>query len=403
MLLLASLGACNSSPSSVGLQNRIEARRRVEGHKSRLELEQAHSAFATGQFKKAMKIAQKAQQRVPDSPEPYMLMARICLETAQLEAADQMLSEALAIEPQIPDAHFLKGIVYQRWSRDEQALDAYLAAWNLDPNSVHSVHYLLAAGEMLMDMGHYTEARELLLPKLAFFENSAAMHHLLGTIAVLLDEYDIAIDHLKQSMLIGGHDEYVMSDLARAQLGADEYHACLRTLVKIEAGMKDSIPTWVHRLRARCYHEMGSPNDARSAYAELLRVDPKDIIAWIEYGATAHELGDMQRLSTCADRLMSLAPGRSEGYLYKGYVHIDAGRMATAATWLSKAVNFAAPGETVPQLTLAHVELIRGENARALQLCNVVLSSNPSDRDAQSCAAACKASMLASVGETAID
>lgn len=328
-------------------------------------------------------MAEQARLRVPDSPSPYMLMARTCLEMGRLESCERLLTEALRIEENIPDAHYLRGVVYQRWSRDEQALDAYMTAWNLDPSSVTSLHYLLAAGEMLVDMGKYRQARELLQPKLPYFENSAAMHHLLGTIAVLFQDFDVSIRHLEQASLIGGADEIVVADLARVQLSANRYRDCLRTLVKLESSMKEETPSWFFRLRARCYHEMGSPRDARAAYAQLLRVDPEDISAWIEYGATVHEIGDTKRLETCADRLISLAPGRCEGYLYKGLVALEHDRLDVAQAWLERAVDMSSSDQMVPMLTLARIEILRGDEQSAFRRCQEVLLENPSDVHAQ--------------------
>ena len=381
--LLLGLGACSTTPGSASMQHRIESRKRVEGHKSQLELERAYRAYSTGQFEKALKLAETARQRDPSNPSAYMLMARTCLEMGRLESCDRLLGEALKIQSEIPDAHYLRGVVYQRWSRDEQALDAYMTAWNLDPSNVESVHYILAAGEMLVDMGRYRQARELLLPKLPYFENSAAMHHLLGTIGVLMDDHVVAIQHLDQASLIGGTDEIVIADLARAQLSAMRHHDCLRSLEKLEKAMGERTPTWVYRLRARCYREMGSPRDARTAYAQLLRVDPDDVGAWIEYGATVHEIGDMTRLETCADRLISLAPGHCEGYLYKGFAAFERGRIDAAEAWFRRAIENAGSDQAVPHLALAHIERIKGDEEAAFRRCQQILFDNPDDQHAR--------------------
>ena len=196
---LLTLASCSTTPGAHGVKNRIESQKRVAGHAARLELEQAYRSYTTGMFDQAMKYAEQARLRTPQDPSAYMLMARICLEQGRLESSDKLIGQALTLDPSIPDAHYLRGVVYQRWSRDEQALDAYMSAWNVDPNSVQSVHYLLAAGEVLVDMKRYQMARELLIPKLGYFENNAAMHHLLGTIAVLEKNGELAIEHLGQA------------------------------------------------------------------------------------------------------------------------------------------------------------------------------------------------------------
>ena len=363
------LVSCTTTPGGKSMQNRVDSQRRVEGHKARLDLEQAYRAYSHGMFEKAMMLAEQARQRTPDDPQAYMLLARICLEDGRLEACDRLLGEVLKINTNIPDAHYLRGVVYQRWSRDEQALDAYLSAWNTDPNSVYSVHYLLAAGEMLVDMQQYQKAKELILPKISFFENNAAMHHLMGTISVLTSDHDTAINHLEQAHMIGGEDEIIMADLARAQLVGEQFHDCLRILDKLQLALKEDTPAWLFELRARCYLEMGSPRDARSTYVQLLRIDPENITAWIDYGATAHQIGDLGRLDTCADRLIALAPGRLEGYLYKGFVAMESGEYGSARLWFNRADQSANSGQNIPMLALAQLEMITGNKKAARAAC----------------------------------
>lgn len=393
------LGACQTTPGNAGLQNRIESRNRVETHKGMLEMGQAYRAYSTGQFDKAMKLAQQARIRMPGESGPYMLLARICLETGRLEACDRLIGEALKIDENNPDAHYLRGVVYQRWSRDEQAVDSYMTAWNNDPSSVQSVHYLLAAAEMLMDMGRYEHARDLLLPKLGYFENSAAMHHLLGTIAGLMEDHDLAISHLQQSCIIGGMDEIIVADLARAQIAAGLFRDCLRTLNKLEVKLGEETSTWVYKVRARCYHEMGSPRDAKTAYVELLRKDPEDIRAWIEYGATVHEIGDFNRLDTCADRLVALAPGRCEGYLYKGIIAMEMGDLELARSWFIKASDVSHEEDFIPLLSLARVEILRGDHESAFKRCQQVLLQDPQDSRARALASALATGSLGDMPE----
>ena len=373
--------SCSTTPGGKSMENRIESQRRVEGHKARLDLEQAYRAYSHGMFEKAMKLAEQARQRTPGDPQAYMLLARICLEDGRLEACDRLLGEVLKLDANIPDAHYLRGVVYQRWSRDQQALDSYLNAWNTDPNSVYSVHFLLAAGEMLVDMQQYVRARELLLPKVSFFENNAAMHHLLGTIHVLTNDHENAIHHLEQAHMIGGADDIIMADLARAQLVGGRYHECLRTLDKLQNTLKDDSPSWVFELRARCYLDMGAPRDARSTYVQLLRIDPENIDAWIDYGATAHEIGDLGRLDTCADRLIALAPSRMEGYLYKGFVSMESGSYDSARSWFKRADKIAPGGQSIPLLALAQLEMVVGDKDAARSACIRALRERTDDAD----------------------
>ncbi len=376
---LLSLAACSTTPGANGVKNRIESQKRVAGHAARLELEQAYRSYTTGMFDQAMKYAEQARMRTPQDPSAYMLMARICLEQGRLESSDTLIGEALRLDASIPDAHYLRGVIYQRWSRDEQALDAYMSAWNVDPSSVQSVHYLLAAGEVLVDMKRYRMARELLIPKLGYFENNAAMHHLLGTIAVLEKNGDLAIEHLGQAYLIGGEDEIILADLARAQLDHEEYRACLRNLDTLENMFDESVPGWLYELRARCYKAMGSPREARSSYVQLLRIEPENVDAWIEYGDMAHQIGDYGRLETCGARLISIAPDRFEGYFYKGIVYLEAGKLDAAKVWFTKARQVAPADESIPSLAVAHVEMIRGDRLAARDAFKDVLDRSPDD------------------------
>ena len=91
----------------------------------------------------------------------------------------------------------------------------------------------------------------------------------------------------------------------------------------------------------------------------------------------------MKRLETCADRLISLAPGRCEGYLYKGLAAYEFDRLDVAQAWMERAVDMAPSGQSIPTLALARVEILRGDTQSAFKRCQQLLLENPSDVHAQ--------------------
>jgi tetratricopeptide (TPR) repeat protein len=240
--------------------------------------------------------------------------------------------------------------VYERWSQDEKAIEAYRKAADLDSTKVG---YLLAVAELQIAQKKFEEARATLEPKLAHFENSAPMHQLLGQVCMLLDDPKLAAEHYNRAMLIDPKLPLIHENLIRAQFASGEWEDCLETARRAQREGKDGRTIELMRIEGRCLAMLDRPSEARAVFAEITRERPDDVEAWIDLAAAAWELDELSRVTTAANRLLKIAPNRYEAYVLKGLVAEANGEEIVAQDWYRKATAVAKKVGVEPELLTA--------------------------------------------------
>lgn len=326
-----------SGPTKKGIEARSDATDRVNLVNAQVSFDQARRSFETGDLDRALREINNAITRYEDVAEYHLLKGRVLLEMHRLEASMRSFSEAISHDPDYSEAHYFAGIINQRWSRHDEAYASYHRASELEPENVQ---YLLASGESLIALGRYSDARELITPRLAYHEHNAALRHLLGHIAMLEDDLDSAVTLLQEARLLKPDDWSLLEELARVRFDAGHYSACYETVQELyrsdsASRQRDDL----RHLEARALARMERYIDARRAYIDLAQSSPGEVDVWIELASIALELGDERRLDQGSARAMSIAPGRHEGYLLRAMYERGRGNLDHAERLFDQAIE----------------------------------------------------------------
>jgi tetratricopeptide (TPR) repeat protein len=354
------LPGCASDQTPYHKAVREQASKRVAYVNANIAYDQARQAFDVGQFDKAEKNVDIAIATYPDAADFYLLQGRIFLETHKLEKSQKALMKALEKKEDFAEPHYFLGIVYQRWSDDERACAWYLEAFNYDPENVQ---YLLAAAETMVSMGDYERARVTVEDKLNYFEHNAALRQLLGQIALLEGNPELAAQQYAEARLLNPEDASLLEELARAQFDAGLYPQCFDSLSELKSLQPEPRSDLKH-LEARCLLFLSRTIEARNAYIELTREMPHDAMVWIELGSIAMELGDFRRVAESSQQVVNLAPDRYEGYLLRAMYQRNKGQSKEAIESLREATA-RADSDVTPHLLLGRALEEAGDAAGA--------------------------------------
>ena len=338
-------------PTKAGKEARSQAYDRMNLINAQVHYDQARQSFESGQFDKALREINRAIARFSEAPPYYVIQGRIYLETHQLEAALDSLNKAVelgepkdeksSIQPPVhvtdsqqeklntekketlAQAHYFAGIVFQRWSDDEQAYRRYLKAFEIQPTNAQ---YLLASAESLIALGEFEMAKQLVQPKMAYFEHNAALRQLQGQIALLQGDPKQAAALYSEARLLNPDDSALLEQMMWAQYAAGMYGQCHESVKRLQQQERESagrggqagVRSDLIHLEARCLNMMGRGPEARELYIELTKLRPADPVAWTELGSLAWDLGDYRRVAMCSVQIIALAPDRYEGYMFKG-------------------------------------------------------------------------------------
>ncbi|MGA1631859.1 MAG: tetratricopeptide repeat protein [Phycisphaerales bacterium] len=372
LLSLSLLAAGCNGPTAKGKEKRAEANARMNLVSSRVGYDQATQAFHAGQFERALKDVKSAIAKSPDQADYQVLLGRIYLETHRLEPAMQAFTAAIALDENCDEACYYRGVIYERWSNDEVAAENYHRAFEIDSTKLS---YLLAAAECEVAMGNLDTARALLEPKARYFENHAAIHQLLGQIAMMQSDPDTAVERFRKAQLLLPEDRILAEELFRAQLAGGDLAGALESVRRLQLS-SETPDRDLLRLEARCLAQLGRTSEARSVFVEVTRLHPEDVTAWIDLAIAAHALGDLRRLGHCAARVEMLAPDRWEAPFFRGLVARAERRSRQAIEELSKATELA-PEETLPRIVLGMELRSAGRNDEAYRVLAGTLRIEP--------------------------
>jgi protein O-GlcNAc transferase len=340
------LAGCNG-PTKEGIKARSEANARMSLMSAQIHFGQARQSFETGQFDKATREIEQAIKTYSESAEYFVLQGRIALETHKLEQALDSFETALDLDAKLAEPHYYSGVVYQRWSNDQQAYESYAKAFEIAPTKVE---YLLAAAESVIALGEFEQAKQLIESKLSYFENNASLRQLQGQIALLQGDAKKAAALYGEARLLNPDDDALLEELMWAQYAAEQYGACHESAKQLTSKLKSPRADLIH-LQARCMTMMNRGPEARELYIELSKLRPADADVWSELGTLCWDLGDYRRVAQCSVQLTSLSPERYEGYLLRGVNEKQKGNVAEAIEM------FRLSSERAPEVALPHMLL----------------------------------------------
>lgn len=316
---LVTLAGCaqHGKYTSKGLEN---ANLRVAQMKAATQWDMARQQFLSGDLRKAQRSIESSIALNDQVVKSHVLFGRILIERGELEKALEVLQAALDVDQpdvesvEIADANYYRGIVFERFSQPQHALEAYRAASEADSTNPQ---FVLAAAEMLVELGEIDEAKAQLTGEVNHFEHNAGIRQMLGHIAMMDDDYESARHYFEQATLLGAGDLSLREDLVRAQVALGQFADAEANLAWILEDPAFQERDDLFHLRAKCLLELNRPVEAREILSRLTskRDNANNVDAWIDLGNSAIVLSDQPTLRRVGQRLMSIAPDRAEGFL----------------------------------------------------------------------------------------
>jgi Flp pilus assembly protein TadD len=315
-----------------------KSQERVAGLKSMNEYQQAEQAFNAGDLEKAQKYVDRSIIINPSVAKSHVLKGRVLIEKSDLEGALRSLQQAEALDPRNVDAQYFQGFVYERFAQSANAAERYAKAAELDPNNPQ---YAVAAAEMMIDSGKVDEAKTMLESRNVSFEHNAGVRQTLGHIAMIKGDMPAARKLFGEAHLLAPDDTVIMEDLIHSQIATSEYAEAQFNISRLIKNDKNKDRRDLKQLQARCLVNLDKPIEARELLIQLTN-DPegqKDAETWIELGNVSYVLKDQSRLRQSSQRVLAIAPARSEGYLLRALWLRRQGDLPGALASLDKALE----------------------------------------------------------------
>ncbi|HZZ44628.1 MAG TPA: tetratricopeptide repeat protein [Tepidisphaeraceae bacterium] len=335
----------------------------------------AKQAYEIGDIENSRKSCDQALALNPKLAAALVLSAKLSIEKGQLDRADAALKQAREIDPKNPEPDYYQGVVYQRWQKPQQALEAYTHASEKAPSEPA---YLLARAETLVALDKSTEALAILQDKVAFFESSAAIRDAIGQILQQQGKNAEAVTMFREASMLSPDDLGIRERLALGLFYANQYQDALEHLTKL---MKlDAFARRGDLLAAlgECQLQLDRPRDARDSYESAAQATPGVPEVWLGMARVALKLNDQQRAELALRKAIALAPDNPQAHLLTGYLRLRENRLPEALVSFQKASQLDAR-DTVGLCMLGYVQEKLGHPDQALALYGQALKLNPKD------------------------
>ncbi len=373
LVCLSAMGGCQTETHA---QAREKAHERWTAARASIVYGLAKQQFDVGDLDKSQTTIQQAMEVDPDNPVFLELAGRIHLEKGELERAFHHVDRSISLNDKRATAHYVMGVILQRWQRYDAALREYELAHHHAPDHESG---LLASAEMLVKLDRPQEAIKRLADKLSYFENKASLRSLLGRIHSLRGEHEQAVLYYRQAHLLAPESERIQEQLGLALMAHGEYGEAIYLLTRVA----DSAPPADarHDLRiaiADCHRAMGKPGQAAMLFLQVTQAAPQNGQAWLKLSEAAWQVGDADRADQAAQRAIELLPDRFEPHVVRGMVAEGKKDLAAAIAHYDRAALI---GTSSPlPLMLKGMALERsGKKEQALELYRQAMQKAPQD------------------------
>jgi tetratricopeptide (TPR) repeat protein len=360
---------------------REESAKRMAQMKAATEFDMAQQQFLAGDLDKARRSIENSISMNDKVARSHVLHGRIMIEQGALESALGALNQAIKIDGDHAEAHYYKGIVFERFNQFDNALEAYDAALSAEPTNGQ---YILASAEMLIDQDRISEAEERLLSSKKDFAHNAGVRQTLGHIASIRGDHEQAAEYYGEAVLLAPDDASLIEDLARAQFAAGSYSEAEASLRRASRDQSAASRSDLQLLRARCLVELNKPVEAREILLGVVASEDgqQDASAWAELGNVAVVLKDWLRVREAGRRATAIAPESAQGYILTAMWQREQNQLPQAVATLRQAVQRDKLDTNAAKLAaLIFQDMGRSQDAAAALA--LAIDRNPSDTQAR--------------------
>jgi tetratricopeptide (TPR) repeat protein len=346
--------------------------------KAMTDLDAAEQRFLAGELEKSLKAVDNSIAINDGVARSHTLRGRILMEQTAFDDAFVAFSRALELEPNNVEVMYYTGLCYERVSDKEKALEYYVRASEIE---VSSAQYVVAAAEMLIDLGRIDEAVEFIEARNATFEHDAGVRQTLGHISMIQGEYEKAHQYLDEARILAPEDEGILEDLTRTQIATGRFAEAEYSIAKLQQTPENASRRDLMHMRARCLAQVDRLVEARQILLDLTNDSEggHDVQAWIELGHVAYVLGDSHRVKQAAARVIVLAPNQPDGYMLRALWQRKDGNLSDAYESLTEAVARSDESDANPYILHGIVAQQLGMSAEATASLSTALAIDPSN------------------------
>lgn len=324
-------------------------------------VEQAQTAFRSGDLDRAAGLAQKAISQDPGSARAHLILGIIAGQRKQWEAAAGHLQTVTRLNPADPQGHFYLGqakLYQKQWSL---ALQHFEKAFELGYPDRERLLIELAFAEN--EAGRPERALERLkqIPKPPEGPRAAQYHAVTAFAQSRLHHYPEAIEAIRKACESDAHDPQYWDFLITTLIGTDQTQAALREAIRAQAIFPDH-PDIQFLFALTSYYVPESPLNSL-ALRNLREAEPGSPKVLLAEGLRYRKEGKLEEATRSF--MQAAQRGVQDSHALLGIIYKENGNQAAAEREFREAER-ANPNNAQVLLELGKIALARGQPNAAL-------------------------------------
>ncbi len=275
----------------------------------------------------AVNLEERPRRDPKDAIELYNLLqlAGADSEMERYDDAAKKVQQALAVDPDIIEAHSRLGNIYTKAGKHAEAAAAYQRALALDPAHLLSTYNLALAYRAL---GKTTEAIVGLERTQQLDPRSGRAHFQLGDIYMQRGEPAKALEVLTRGLALDVDRAPFLVKVGEAHLELKQLDAAEKAL-KEAVALRADVPRGRYNL-ALVAEQRGDAGAARAAYEAEASTNPKNYGAQFNLAKLLLKDGRLAEATARFRAAVEARPEFAEGYLYLAKALLDGGNLPAA-------------------------------------------------------------------------
>ncbi|WP_158289994.1 tetratricopeptide repeat protein [Ramlibacter sp. WS9] len=223
-----------------------------------------------GNLQQAANCYRRGLESDPKDATCYSNLGYVQSELGHAIVAQEMLSQAVKLNPVDYDAHYMLGNLARTRGEWLQATACYREALRINPGFDTCRRDLCIS---LAQMGRIQEATAVLEQGPAFAPDTADFHYFRGNLRLAVDECDEAIVHFRQAAQLQPQDSSILINLGVAQLRRREVFSAIQTYRNVLEFEPDNVQA--HANLGAAFQQSGQLELAVQSYRRALQINPE--------------------------------------------------------------------------------------------------------------------------------
>ncbi len=308
--------------------------RRLQGYLALSDLQ-----YRLGLYKEAVQTAEAASKLAPTDPRPLLKAAAAHIKNVQLDAALDFLNRALALNPDLAEAHLQRGIALFHLNRRQEALAAFMRASALNPLYATAHYY---AGIVYLESLQDAKAAQAEWEKaVAVDPRYAEAWVKLGQLYSQINQLEAAVKAYEQALAINDKDataHYYVGLLYEGRNTPEGFATAerqYRRAIELAPGLVNAY----YRLAKVLQHQGGKSDDVLALAENTVRLDPKNPEAQAALGDVQRARSDYGPTLVAYNAALKLRPDYPEALYGRAAVLFNQQQYDSALADLARALQ----------------------------------------------------------------